>query len=75
MTISSPLNEEDLRNLMYTAQLGGKGAFSIRYPRGTGRELNWRTPFKEIEIGKGQKLKDGKDLSNTFYRSNRYASE
>jgi len=63
MTISSPLNEEELRNLMYTAQLGGKGAFSIRYPRGTGRELNWRTPFKEIEIGKGQKLKDGKDLA------------
>ena len=63
MTISSPLNEEDLRNLMYTAQLGGKGAFSIRYPRGTGRELNWRTPFKEIEVGKGQKLRDGKDLA------------
>ena len=63
MTISSPLNEEDLRNLMYTAQLGGKGAFSIRYPRGTGRELNWKTPFKELEIGKGQKLKDGKDLA------------
>lgn len=63
MTISSPLNEEDLRNLMYTAQLGGKGAFSIRYPRGTGRELNWRTPFKELEIGKGQKLKEGKDLA------------
>ncbi|MGZ2368874.1 1-deoxy-D-xylulose-5-phosphate synthase [Ancylomarina sp. YFZ004] len=63
MTLSSPLNEEELRNLMYTAQLGGKGAFSIRYPRGTGRKLNWRTPFKEIEIGKGQKLKDGKDLA------------
>ncbi|MCZ4693341.1 1-deoxy-D-xylulose-5-phosphate synthase [Ancylomarina euxinus] len=63
MTISSPLNEEELRNLMYTAQLGGKGAFSIRYPRGTGRELNWRTPFKEIEIGKGQKLRVGKDLA------------
>ena len=63
ITISSPLNEEDLRNLMYTAQLGGKGAFSIRYPRGTGRELNWKTPFKELEIGKGQKLKDGKDLA------------
>lgn len=63
MTISSPLNEEELRNLMYTAQLGGKGAFSIRYPRGTGRELNWRTPFKELKIGKGQKLRDGKDLA------------
>jgi len=63
MTISSPLNEEELRNLMYTAQLGGKGAFSIRYPRGTGRNLNWRTPFKEIEIGKGQKLKTGHDLA------------
>ena len=63
ITISSPLNEEDLRNLMYTAQLGGKGAFSIRYPRGAGRELNWQTPFKEIEIGKGQKLKDGNDLA------------
>ena len=63
MTISSPLNEEELRNLMYTAQLGGKGAFSIRYPRGTGRELNWKKPFKEIEVGTGQKLKDGKDLA------------
>jgi len=63
MTLSSPLNEEELRNLMYTAQQGGKGAFSIRYPRGTGRELNWRTPFKEIEVGKGQKLRDGKDLA------------
>lgn len=63
MTISSPLNEEELRNLMYTAQLGGKGAFSIRYPRGTGRDLNWKKPFKEIQIGEGQKLKEGKDLA------------
>ena len=63
MTISSPLNEEDLRNLMYTAQLGGKGAFSIRYPRGNGREINWKTPFKEIVVGKGQQLKVGKDLA------------
>jgi len=63
ITIASPLNEEELRNLMYTAQLGGKGAFSIRYPRGAGRDVNWRKPFKEIEIGKGQKLKEGKDLA------------
>ncbi len=63
MIISSPRNEEDLRNLMYTAQLPNKGPFVIRYPRGIGSTIEWQTPFKEIEIGKGEKLKDGNDVA------------
>lgn len=60
ITISSPLNERELRNLMYTAQLEGKGTFSIRYPRGRGMLPEWKLPFEEIEIGKGQQIKEGK---------------
>jgi len=64
MIVSAPMNEEELRNLMYTAQLEEiTGAFSIRYPRGNGVMVNWKTPFKKIEIGKGRKLKDGKDVA------------
>ncbi len=64
MIVSAPMNEEELRNLMYTAQLDEvTGAFSIRYPRGNGVMVNWKTPFKKIEIGKGRKLKDGKDVA------------
>lgn len=64
MIVSAPMNEEELRNLMYTAQLDEtKGAFSIRYPRGNGVMVNWKTPFKKIEIGKGRKIKDGKDVA------------
>jgi 1-deoxy-D-xylulose-5-phosphate synthase len=64
MIVSAPMNEEELRNLMYTAQLDEvKGVFSIRYPRGNGVMVNWKTPFKKLEIGKGRKLKDGKDVA------------
>ncbi|MBS1652047.1 MAG: 1-deoxy-D-xylulose-5-phosphate synthase [Bacteroidetes bacterium] len=64
MIVSAPMNEEELRNLMYTAQLSEiTSPFSIRYPRGNGVMVNWKTPFKKIEIGKGRKLKDGKDIA------------
>ncbi len=63
MVIASPLNEVDLRNLMYTAQLEPKGPFVIRYPRGRGVTVDWKNPFRALEIGKGQKLKDGTDLA------------
>ena len=63
MIISAPLNEEELRNLMYTAQLKDMGPFSIRYPRGRGVMCNWRTPFKKLTVGKGQKLREGNDLA------------
>lgn len=64
MVVSAPMNESELRNLMYTAQLESTNVpFSIRYPRGEGVMPEWRTPFAEIEIGKGRKLKDGRDLA------------
>jgi 1-deoxy-D-xylulose-5-phosphate synthase len=64
MIVSAPMNESELRNLMYTAQLPREGqAFSIRYPRGQGVMPNWRTPMEEIKIGAGRKLKDGDDLA------------
>ncbi|MBK7816891.1 MAG: 1-deoxy-D-xylulose-5-phosphate synthase [Sphingobacteriaceae bacterium] len=64
MIVSAPMNEEELRNLMYTAQLDEiKGPFSIRYPRGNGVMVEWKTPFKKLEIGKGRKIKDGNDVA------------
>jgi 1-deoxy-D-xylulose-5-phosphate synthase len=64
MIVSAPMNEAELRNLMYTAQLPRKEkAFSIRYPRGQGVMPQWKTPFEEITIGKGRKIKDGIDLA------------
>ena len=63
LTISSPMNEHELRRLMYTAQLPGKGTFVIRYPRGCGVLTDWRCPFEEIEVGTGRKLHDGTDLA------------
>jgi 1-deoxy-D-xylulose-5-phosphate synthase len=64
MVVSAPINEEELRNLMYTAQLDEvKQPFSIRYPRGNGVMVDWKTPFKKLEIGKGRKIKDGKDIA------------
>ena len=64
MVISAPMNEEELRNLMYTAQLeSNKHPFVIRYPRGEGVLTNWRTAFKELSIGKGRKLKDGNGIA------------
>jgi 1-deoxy-D-xylulose-5-phosphate synthase len=63
ITIAAPLNEEELRNLMYTAQLDDAGTFSIRYPRGRGFLSEWKNPFQKMEIGKGQKLREGNDLA------------
>jgi 1-deoxy-D-xylulose-5-phosphate synthase len=63
MIVSAPMNEEELRNLMFTAQLKNNGPFAIRYPRGNGVMLDWEKPFTEIIIGKGRKLKDGNDLA------------
>jgi len=63
MVVSSPLNEEELRNLMYTAQLPGGGPFSIRYPRGRGSMPVWKTEFQALPIGKGNTLRDGKDIA------------
>lgn len=61
--VASPMNEEELRNMMYTAQLKDGGTWSIRYPRGNGSMAEWRTPFQEIEIGKGRMISDGTDLA------------
>jgi len=64
MIVSAPMNESELRNLMYTAQLESTTSpFVIRYPRGEGVMPEWKTEMKEIEIGKGRKLKDGKDIA------------
>ena len=64
MIISAPMNEQELRNLMFTAQLPEiKLPFVIRYPRGEGVMVDWQKPFEKIEIGKGRKLKDGKDIA------------
>ncbi len=64
MIISAPMNEAELRNLMYTAQLDSTShPFVIRYPRGEGVMAEWKTAMQEIEIGRGRKLKDGKDLA------------
>jgi 1-deoxy-D-xylulose-5-phosphate synthase len=63
LTICSPMNEEELRNMMYTAQLPGAGPFVIRYPKGRGVMTNWQTPMKAITIGKGRKISDGKDMA------------
>ena len=63
MIVSAPMNEEELRNLMYTAQLPNQGPFSIRYPRGNGVMLDWKKPLKEIKIGKGRKISDGEEIA------------
>lgn len=64
MVVSAPMNEEELRNLMYTATLDkNAGPFSIRYPRGNGVLIDWKRPFAEIQIGKGRKLRDGNDIA------------
>ena len=64
MIISAPMNEAELRNLMFTAQLPrSEKAFTIRYPRGQGVMPNWRTPMEEIRIGTGRKVEDGDDVA------------
>ena len=63
LTIASPMNEHELRRLMYTAQLDGMGPFVIRYPRGRGVLPDWRCPLEKVEVGTGRKLSDGDDVA------------
>lgn len=63
LTIASPMDERELRKLMYTAQLPNKGPFVIRYPRGNGSVIDWRCPLEEIPVGKGRKLQEGTDVA------------
>ena len=63
LTIASPMDEHELRRLMYTAQLPDRGPFVIRYPRGRGTLVDWRCPLEEIPVGKGRKLRDGSDVA------------
>lgn len=63
MIVSAPMDQVDLRNLMYTAQLPNMGPFSIRYPRGNGPIVDWERKFQEIPVGKGRKISDGKELA------------
>jgi 1-deoxy-D-xylulose-5-phosphate synthase len=64
MIVAAPMNEEELRNMMYTAQLPENAKpFSIRYPRGNGVMTNWKTPFEKIKIGKGRRIQNGDDVA------------
>ncbi|MGM9723090.1 MAG: 1-deoxy-D-xylulose-5-phosphate synthase [Prevotella sp.] len=63
LTIAAPMDEHELRKLMFTAQTEGKGTFVIRYPRGNGVLVDWKCPFEELPVGKGRKLRDGKDVA------------
>ena len=63
LTIASPYDEAELRRLMYTAQLPGKGTFVIRYPRGRGSLVDWRCPLEEVPVGNGRVLKEGRDIA------------
>lgn len=80
MIVAAPMNEQELRNLLYTAQLDtiqeGKQAFTIRYPRGEGVMPQWRTPLEAIPVGKGRKLREGSDLAIlTIGHIGNYATE
>jgi 1-deoxy-D-xylulose-5-phosphate synthase len=76
LVISAPMNEEELRNLMYTGQLEHtKVPMVIRFPRGEGVMVDWRTPFKELPIGKGRKLKDGVSVAIlSFWASRKFCT-
>lgn len=63
MIVSAPMNEEELRDLMYTAQQENMGPFSIRYPRGNGVMTEWKTPLKAIKVGTGRKVTNGSDIA------------
>ena len=63
LTIASPMDEHEMRKLMYTAQMPDRGPFVIRYPRGCGSQVDWRCPLEEIPVGKGRKLRDGDDIA------------
>ncbi|WP_370225987.1 1-deoxy-D-xylulose-5-phosphate synthase [Mesoflavibacter sp.] len=63
LIIFAPRNEVELRNMLYTAQLGLNHPIAIRYPRGRGITIDWKQPFSKIEIGKGEQLKEGKEVA------------
>ena len=63
LVVSAPMNEQELRNLMYTAQQDDMGPFSIRYPRGQGMMADWETPFELIPVGKGRLVSDGEEVA------------
>ena len=63
LIVSAPMDEQELRNLMFTASEKQSGPFVIRYPRGNGSMIDWRTPFEEIPIGQGRRLRQGEDLA------------
>lgn len=67
LTLASPMDECELRRLMFTAQLPGKGTFVIRYPRGRGSRTDWQCPLEEIEVGRGRRLHDGTDVAVLSY--------
>ena len=63
MTVTAPMDEHSLRNLMYTAQQREEGPFTIRYPRGAGKMVDWQNDMQELPLGKGRKLRDGNDVA------------
>ena len=67
LTLASPMDECELRRLMYTAQLPGKGTFVIRYPRGKGVRTDWKCPLEEVEVGTGRTLREGSDVAVLSY--------
>ena len=67
LTLASPMDECELRRLMFTAQLPGKGTFVIRYPRGRGSRTDWQCPLEEIEVGRGRHLHEGTDVAVLSY--------
>ena len=67
LTLASPMDECELRRLMYTAQLLGKGTFVIRYPRGKGVRTDWKCPLEEVEVGTGRTLREGNDVAVLSY--------
>lgn len=67
LTLASPMDECELRRLMYTAQLPDKGTFVIRYPRGRGSRTDWQCPLEEIEVGRGRRLHEGTDVAVLSY--------
>lgn len=67
LTLASPMDECELRRLMYTAQLPDKGTFVIRYPRGRGSRTDWQCPLEEIEVGRGRRLREGTDVAVLSY--------
>ena len=63
LTIASPMDQHELRRLMYTAQLPDKGTFVIRYPRGRGRLIDWKCQLEEIEVGTGRRIREGESIA------------